>query len=209
MPSMTANYLWRHRLRERPFTRAWAKVWAKRIWTFHQLAWLLLKRLRYQMGGVKIGLLADLSGARLQGRWSNLEIGDGSFVGRADIQLLNTVVISQNVVINDDVRILTGSHVVESPIFETVTKPVIIMDFAWVCSGATILPGVTIGRGAVVAAGAVVSKDLAPYSVVAGNPAKHLKSRGCVDFHYRPNFLRACYEAWVGRPMVGSMNSEI
>lgn len=60
--------------------------------------------------------------------------------------------------------------------WETVkTAPIIIEDDAWVGFNAIILKGVTIGRGAVVGAGAVVTKDVPPYSVVAGNPAVVVK----------------------------------
>lgn len=54
---------------------------------------------------------------------------------------------------------------------------VVIGNDVWLCSDCLILSGVTIGHGAVVAAGAVVTEDVAPYSVVAGNPARHLKWR--------------------------------
>ncbi len=47
---------------------------------------------------------------------------------------------------------------------------------AWIGAGATILPGVTVGENAVVAAGAVVTKDVAPNTVVGGNPAKLIKT---------------------------------
>ena len=47
----------------------------------------------------------------------------------------------------------------------------------WIADGAIILSGVTIGDGAVIAARAVVSKNVEPYSIVAGNPAKHIKYR--------------------------------
>ncbi len=47
----------------------------------------------------------------------------------------------------------------------------------WIGHGAIILPGVSIGHGAVIGAGSVVSKDVAPYSVVAGTPARHIKWR--------------------------------
>ncbi len=56
-------------------------------------------------------------------------------------------------------------------------KPVVIEDDVWIGSRVTILPGVTIGRGSVVGAAAVVTKDVPPYSVVAGNPAKVVKTR--------------------------------
>jgi acetyltransferase-like isoleucine patch superfamily enzyme len=47
---------------------------------------------------------------------------------------------------------------------------------AWIGAGATILPGVTVGENAVVAAGAVVTKDVAPNTIVGGNPAKFIKN---------------------------------
>lgn len=54
---------------------------------------------------------------------------------------------------------------------------VVIGSDVWLCTHAIILSGVTVGHGAVVAAGAVVSRDVAPYSVVAGNPARHIRWR--------------------------------
>ena len=54
-------------------------------------------------------------------------------------------------------------------------KPVHIGRNAWIGAGATILPGVTVGDNAVVAAGAVVTKDVAPNTIVGGNPAKFIK----------------------------------
>lgn len=56
------------------------------------------------------------------------------------------------------------------------TKPIIIQDKAWIGFNAIILKGVTVGEGAIVAAGAVVTKDVPPYTVVAGNPAVVVKT---------------------------------
>ena len=55
-------------------------------------------------------------------------------------------------------------------------KPVHICENVWIGAGATILPGVTVGKNAVVAAGAVVTKDVAPNTIVGGNPAKFIKN---------------------------------
>jgi phosphonate metabolism protein (transferase hexapeptide repeat family) len=55
--------------------------------------------------------------------------------------------------------------------------PVIIGHDVWVGHGAIVLPGRTVGTGAVVAAGAVVTKDVAPYTIVAGNPARVIRPR--------------------------------
>ncbi len=54
--------------------------------------------------------------------------------------------------------------------------PITVGNYAWIGAGAIILPGVTIGDGAVVGAGSVVTKDVAPRMIVAGNPARELRS---------------------------------
>ena len=55
------------------------------------------------------------------------------------------------------------------------TKPIVIEDDVWVGFNSIILKGVTIGKGSIVAAGSVVSKDVEPFTVVAGNPALVIK----------------------------------
>jgi len=60
---------------------------------------------------------------------------------------------------------------------DTSKASITIGDDVWVGAGAVILPGVTIGRGAVVGAGSVVTKDVAPYAICAGNPARVLRVR--------------------------------
>jgi len=64
---------------------------------------------------------------------------------------------------------------------------VVVGDYVWIGARATILPGVTIGRGAVVAAGALVSRDVPPYAVVGGVPAKVIGERAR-DLRYTLNF---------------------
>ena len=59
--------------------------------------------------------------------------------------------------------------------------------YSWICSRAIILPGVTIGEGAVVASGAVVTKDVEPYTVVAGMPAKVISYRERKNYEYGYN----------------------
>jgi maltose O-acetyltransferase len=94
--------------------------------------------------------------------------------------------------------LLTGTHNVHSPNWELIAKPIVIRDYVWIATGATILPGVTIGRGAVVGACAVVSKSVEPLTIVAGNPARPVGRRSPDDFSYRPSASVAVFEAWLG-----------
>ena len=83
-----------------------------------------------------------------------------------------SLIIGNNVDIAQETNIWTEQHDYNSPSFKAFVGRVTIEDYVWIASRATILPGVTIGRGAVVACGAVVTKDVAPFSIVAGVPAK-------------------------------------
>src|SRR6478672_9593886 len=85
--------------------------------------------------------------------------------------------IGDNVDISPGVWILTDSHDMNDPLFGEVLAPVTIGNDVWIGSRAMILPGVTVGEGAVVAAGAVVTRDVVPYTVVAGVPARPIGSR--------------------------------
>lgn len=62
--------------------------------------------------------------------------------------------------------------------------PVDIGEYAWICSRSIILPGVKIGKGAIVASGAIVTKDVAPYTIVGGIPAKVIGQREQKDYQY-------------------------
>jgi len=85
--------------------------------------------------------------------------------------------IGDNVDISPGVWILTDSHDMNDPLFREVLAPVKIGNHAWIGSRAMILPGVIVGEGAVIAAGAVVTRDVEPYAVVAGVPARHIGTR--------------------------------
>lgn len=71
---------------------------------------------------------------------------------------------------------------------------VVIGSDCWICAGATILSGVTIGHGAIVAAGAMVTRDVAPYSVVGGNPCKFIRWR--FEEAMREELLQAAWWDW-------------
>jgi acetyltransferase-like isoleucine patch superfamily enzyme len=92
--------------------------------------------------------------------------------------------IGDNVSISEGCLILSMQHDIDDPEFCLQGGFVTIEDHVFIGSRATILPGVTVGEGAVVAAGAVASRDVAPYTVVAGVPARRVRERNR-DLRYR------------------------
>lgn len=88
------------------------------------------------------------------------------------------IIIEDDVVFSAGCRILSSSLKVENCVIQKrhVHKGVKICRNAWIGAGATVCPGVTVGENTIVAAGAVVTKDMPPDSVVAGVPAKVIRS---------------------------------
>ena len=100
--------------------------------------------------------------------------------------------VGENVSIGPEATILTLGHDPQSTDFSDHGGDVKIGDRAWIAYRAVILPGVTIGEGAVVGAGALVTRDVEPFAIVAGNPAKKIGERNR-DLTYRLNF-----HPWLG-----------
>jgi len=74
-----------------------------------------------------------------------------------------------------------ATHDYQNPEFPLIPKPIVIRDRAWIAAGAFIGPGVEIGEGAVCGARSVVIRDVEPWTVCAGNPAKPIKRRRMRD----------------------------
>jgi acetyltransferase-like isoleucine patch superfamily enzyme len=112
-----------------------------------------------------------------------LKIGDNSSIGPyAYIGCSGYIEIGNNVMMSPRVSIYSENHnfgetgipMIEQGVTRSFVK---IEDDCWIASNSIILAGVTVGKGSIVAAGSVVTKDVPPYSVVGGNPAKIIKAR--------------------------------
>ncbi len=120
-------------------------------------------------------------GAEIRGG-HRLQIGPNTIIGdRATLDARRGgIEIGRCVNVSSNVSFWTGSHDMNDPYFRSMPGkrgPICIDDYAWIGAGATVLHSTKIGRGAVVCAGAVVTKDVEPYAVVAGVPAKQIGSR--------------------------------
>jgi maltose O-acetyltransferase len=125
--------------------------------------------------GMVIGRNTNINpGVRLDGR-GGLTIGD-------------------NVDIGEDVVFYCGYHDVNDPYYRTKLGPIVVQDRACVLARSTIVFGVTIGEGAVVAAMTLVRKDVEPYTIVGGVPAKVIGERSR-DLRYELNSL-ALRKTW-------------
>ena len=122
---------------------------------------------------VKIGRGSVIyGGADLRWPW-NIEIGEHTSIGhRAYLHAWAPLRIGNNVNLGTGVWIFTGQHDIQSPDFASVVGPVVIEDYVYLGPRSIILMNVHVGEGAVVAAGSLVTKDVPPYAIVVGVPAR-------------------------------------
>ena len=108
----------------------------------------------------------------------NLEVGDHCALSDGvNCYCVDRITIGSHVTISQDSFLCTASHDYEDPHFGLITAPIHIGDGAWVAADAFIAPGVSVGAGAVVGARASVFREVAPWTIVAGNPARFIKHR--------------------------------
>ena len=161
---------------------------------FKRLIWLIVSntiyrciigtQLRYvrnlilRMFGAKLPLhVMVYPNTKIHSPW-NLTMLPHSCIGpNANIYNRAPITIGKNSVVSQDASLCTASHDITDKHHTLVMKPIVIKDKVWVASGAFVGMGVTIGEGAVVGARACVFKDVEPWTVVGGNPAKFIKKR--------------------------------
>lgn len=146
----------------------------------------------YKLAGLKCGKNVSICRYTDLLAIEKLKIGNGVNIGwRCTVDSRGEIEIGNNVVIASDSILLTAGHDVNDKHFSARYKKIIIEDRAWICTRSTILGGVKIGEGAVVAAGSVVTKDIPPYTIVGGVPAKVIGKRTS-DLEYvipKANFM--------------------
>lgn len=150
-----------------------------------------VRLLAYRLADISIGEKSTIHmGARFYNP-HHIKIGNGTIIGEGvTLDGRGTLTIGNHVDIASEVMIYNAQHDIHDEYFSSEIKPVTIEDYVFIGPRAIILPGVTIGKGAVVGAGAVVTKDVDPYTIVGGIPAKEIGKRKITD----PKYLLGRYD---------------
>ncbi|MBX3441664.1 MAG: hypothetical protein KF774_04595 [Planctomyces sp.] len=166
-----------HSLANKVARVAWATTW---LLLFRPTPRLMYgwRRLLLRLFGARIGRNARIAASvHVWAPW-NLEVGDESAISHnVDLYSIDRIRIGDHATVSQYAFLCTGSHDITDPRMGLTHAPIEVGDQAWVCARAFIGPGVTVGEGGVAAAAAVVTKDIALWTVVAGNPARLLKER--------------------------------
>ena len=177
------NYKNRHSIKSKIARAAWSVVWlflfrpTPRGNLFRPWRVILLK-----VFGADIKWSSNvLPNCRIWQPW-NLKMGEYACLSESvDCYSVDEIRVGNQATVSQGVRLCAASHEISSKIMELTYSPIVIGDNAWIAGWSIILPGVTIGEGAVVAAGSVVTKDVEPWTVVGGNPARFIKKRELKD----------------------------
>lgn len=120
--------------------------------------------------------------------FSTIEIGSDVFIGLRAHFSGQRIIIGNKVMLGPNVYILGGDHQYSAPgeyMFDLKDPgefaPIIIDDDVWIGANVTILKGVRIGTGSIIGAGSVVTRNVDPFSIVVGNPARFLRKRFTAD----------------------------
>jgi acetyltransferase-like isoleucine patch superfamily enzyme len=145
-----------------------------------------VRKFFYRLAGMKIGRGSAIhTGARFHNP-AGIKIGRDTVIGeQVVLDGRGNLTIGDHVDFATGVMVYNAEHDVHDPDFKARIEPVTIEDYVFIGPRSIILPGVTLGKGAIVAAGAVVNKDVAPFTIVGGVPAKHIKERELKDPSYK------------------------
>lgn len=160
----------------------WMITWGVLARPFPKSMFAGWKRMLLRLFGAKMSSTAIVyASAKVFMPW-NLVMDDYACIADGvDCYNAALIHIGVNATVSQRAYLCTASHDISDPHHRQIQRPINIGDRAWVCAEAYVGPGVTIGEGAVVGARGCAYKDIEPWTVVGGNPAKVIKMRKIIN----------------------------
>ncbi len=165
---------------------AWSNILFRAFWNF---CWAVLaswtppqlhgwRRTILRLFGARIGKGVRVYGSARIWYPPNLEMADYSTLGpHANCYCMAKITIGQRATVSQQADLCSGTHRIDDEQFQLYAKPITVERYAWVAARAFVGPGVTVAEGAVLGACGVAFKDLAAWTVYAGNPAAKIRDR--------------------------------
>ncbi len=153
------------------------------------LAWLFLaswtppplrawRRVLLRAFGAKVAPTANIYGSARIWHPPNLQIGDYACIGRqVTVYCMAKITFDSHALASQGAHLCAGTHDVDGEHFQLMARPIHIGRHAWIAAEAFIGPGVTVGDGAVLGARGCAFRDLEPWTIYVGNPARPTRPR--------------------------------
>lgn len=165
---------WKHQV----IRLLWEIVWGLLVRPLPRSLGLGWKRTLLRLFGAKIHPTAVVySSAKIYFPRNLIMDAYSCLASDVDCYNVDVIHIGANATVSQGAFLCTASHDITNSLNPLITAPIVIEDQAWVAADAFIGMGVTVGQGAVVGARAAVFKNVEPWTVVGGNPAKFIKKR--------------------------------
>lgn len=166
-----------YRLSHQLFRLAWNLTWwLLASWTPPPFApW---RRALLRIFGARVAKTAMIYGSAKVWYPPNLTMDEQSAIGpNVMVYAMGPIKLGYHAIVSQGAHLCGGTHDIDDPLRPLVTRPIVIGPEAWIAAEAFVGPGVTVGEGAVLGARGVITKDMAAWTVYAGNPAKPLRQR--------------------------------
>lgn len=144
--------------------------------TFHN--WYGMRNVILRLFGAKVGSAVRIRpSVRVEQPW-NLTIGNNSSIGdRSVVYCLGKVTIGNHVSVSQQAHICAGTHDYRVPDLPLIRPGIVIENHVWIAADAFVGPGITVHEGAILGARGCAFKDLDPWTIYGGNPAKAITER--------------------------------
>jgi putative colanic acid biosynthesis acetyltransferase WcaF len=128
--------------------------------------------------GAKVGAKCHFyPGSKVWCPWNLVCEDRVTFADGAEIYNPSPIYFGSHAIVSQGAYVCGATHLYNEPEFRLVSFPMRVGAYAWICARAMVSPGVNVGEGAILGLGSVATRDLEPYGIYAGSPARKVKLR--------------------------------